>query len=104
MWAALRGAVASGSPGDAFQLGTDDAPDLHVRRIMLDPRDWNAIFEAYASEPTLALALAYQFTALKQSLLHGPKGIAEAITGINQAIENSTLILNSIRWAVVCSQ
>ena len=55
---------------------------------MLDPRDWEAIFEVYASEPTSALALAYQFTALKQSLQRGPKGIADAITGINQAIES----------------
>jgi hypothetical protein len=55
---------------------------------MLDPRDWNAIFEVYARAPTLALALAYQFIAIKQSLQRGPKGIAEAITGINQAIEH----------------
>src|SRR6185295_15544425 len=54
---------------------------------MLDPRDWKAILEVYAREPTLALALAYQFIALKQSLQQGPKGIAEAIAGINQAIE-----------------
>src|SRR6185503_11887209 len=55
---------------------------------MLDPRDWKVIFEVYAREPTLALALAYHFIALKQSLQRGPKGIPEAITGINQAIEH----------------
>jgi hypothetical protein len=55
---------------------------------MLDPRDWKAIFEVYARNPTLALALSYQFIALKQSLQRRPKGIAEAIDGINQAIEH----------------
>lgn len=55
---------------------------------MLEPRDWKAIFELYASEPTLALALAYQFTALKQSLRSGPKGIPDAITGLDQAIDH----------------
>lgn len=55
---------------------------------MLDPRDWKAVFEVYAREPTLALALAYQFVALKQSLLQGPKGVRNALTGLNQAIES----------------
>ena len=54
---------------------------------MLDARDWKAIFEVYAREPTLALALAYQFTALKQSLQSGPKGTPHAITALDQAIE-----------------
>lgn len=56
--------------------------------IMLDPRDWNVILEVYAREPTSALALAYQFIALKQSLQRGPKGIPDALTGLNQAIES----------------
>jgi hypothetical protein len=55
---------------------------------MLDPRDWKAVFDVYAREPTLALALAYQLNALKQSLHRGPKGIPDAITGLNQAIEH----------------
>ena len=54
---------------------------------MLDPRDWKAIFEVYAREPSLALALAYQFTALKQSLQRGPKGTPEAITALDEALE-----------------
>lgn len=54
---------------------------------MLEPRDWKAILEVYAREPTLALALAYQFTALKQCVQSGPKGIPDAITGLDQAIE-----------------
>jgi hypothetical protein len=55
---------------------------------MLDRRDWKATFEVYERKPTSALALAFQFIALKQSLQTGPKGIPEAITGINQAIEH----------------
>ncbi len=54
---------------------------------MLDPRDWKFIFEVYAREPTSALALAYQFIALKQSLQRGPKGIPDAIAALDQAIE-----------------
>ena len=55
---------------------------------MLEPRDWKVSLEVYAREPILALLLAYQFNALKQSLKRGHKGIPEAITGINQAIEH----------------
>ena len=55
---------------------------------MHDPRDWKAILEVYAREPTLALALAYQFIGLKQSLQRGPKGIPAALAGLNQAIDS----------------
>ena len=55
---------------------------------MLDPRDWKAVFAVYAREPTLALALAYQLIALKQSLQRGPKGIPDAIAGLNEAIDH----------------
>jgi hypothetical protein len=55
---------------------------------MLNSRDWKAVFEVYAREPTLALALAYQLIALKQSVERGPKGIPDAITGLNQALEH----------------
>ena len=54
---------------------------------MHDPRDWKAILEVYAREPTLALALAYQSIGLKQSLQRGPKGIPAALAGLNQAID-----------------
>ena len=80
LWLALRFATRYRI---SFE-GTIRFPNL---RIMLDPRDWKAILEVYAREPNLALALSYQFIALKQSLQEGPKGIAEAIAGINQAIE-----------------
>ena len=63
-------------------------PVLLIARIMLDPRDWKVIFEVYAREPTSALALAYQLIALKQSLQRGPKGIRDALAGLNQAIDS----------------
>lgn len=79
MWGVGASAVFSSE-------GTYDAPIFEM--IMLDPRDWNVIFEVYAREPTSALALAYQLIALKQSLQRGPKGIPDALTGLNQAIES----------------
>jgi hypothetical protein len=54
---------------------------------MLDAESWNIVFEVYARHPALALSLAYQLTAVKQSLQRGPIGIPEAITGLDQAIE-----------------
>ena len=60
---------------------------------MLDPRDWKAILEVYAGEPALALALAYQFNALKQFLQRGAKGIPDAVAACNQAIQ--TLYLHT---------
>ena len=60
---------------------------------MLDPRDWKAILEVYAREPALALALAYQFNALKQFLQRGAKGIPDAVAACNQAIQ--TLYLHT---------
>jgi len=54
---------------------------------MLDPEDWKIIFEVYARNPTSALALAHQLTAIKQSLQRGRKGIREAIPRLNLAIE-----------------
>jgi hypothetical protein len=71
------------SRGDIY-----DAPYLNIAGIMLDPRDWKVIFQVYAREPTSALALAYQLIALKQFLQRGPKGIPNALTGLNQAIES----------------
>ncbi|HJP93494.1 MAG TPA: hypothetical protein VJ875_16160 [Pyrinomonadaceae bacterium] len=55
---------------------------------MLEPKDWTAIFEVFAKEPTLALGLAFQLTALKQSVQNGPEGILDALTGLDQAIEH----------------
>ena len=55
---------------------------------MLDPTDWDITFEVYAREPNLALALAYQLVAIKISLTRGAKGIPDALTGLNQALES----------------
>ena len=55
---------------------------------MLDPEDWKVIFEVYAGHPGLALTHAFQLIAIKQSLQRGPKGIPDAIAGLDLAIEN----------------
>jgi hypothetical protein len=55
---------------------------------MLDPENWKIIFEIYAGHPVLALTHAYQLIAIKQSLQRGPKGIPDAIAGLDLAIES----------------
>jgi len=54
---------------------------------MLNPKDWKIILEVYARNPSSALALAYQLTSIKQSLQRGRKGKADAIDGLDLAIE-----------------
>lgn len=54
---------------------------------MLDPEDWKIVFEVYKEHPILALALAQQFTAIRQSLEQGRKGIPDAIEALNLAID-----------------
>lgn len=54
---------------------------------MLDAENWKIIFEVYAGHPVLALTHAYQLIAIKQSLQRGPKGIPDAIAGLDLAIE-----------------
>ena len=54
---------------------------------MLDPEDWKVVFEVYKEHPILALALAQQFTAIRQSLEQGRKGIPDAIEALNLAID-----------------
>ena len=55
---------------------------------MLDAENWKIVFEVYARHPTVALTLAYQLTAIKQSLQRGRKGIADAVTGLDLAIDS----------------
>lgn len=55
---------------------------------MVDPENWKIIFEVYAGHPVLALSHAYQLIAIRQSLQRGPKGIPDAIAGLDLAIEN----------------
>ncbi|HKR10931.1 MAG TPA: hypothetical protein VJT15_02645 [Pyrinomonadaceae bacterium] len=54
---------------------------------MLDAEIWKVVFKLYARHPTLALTLAYQLTAVSQTLQRGRKGIPEAIAGLELAIE-----------------
>ena len=54
---------------------------------MLDAENWKIVFKVYAGHPVLALTLAYQLIAVKQSLQRGQKGIPDAIAGLDLAIE-----------------
>ena len=51
------------------------------------PEDWKIVFEVYKEDPILALALAQQFTAIRQSLEQGRKGIPDVIEGLDLAID-----------------
>ena len=55
---------------------------------MLEAESWKIVFKVYAEHPISALTLAYQLIAVKQSLGRGRKGILEAITDLEQAIES----------------
>jgi hypothetical protein len=54
---------------------------------MLDAENWKIVFKVYAGHPILALTLAYQLIAIKQSLQRGQKGIPDAMAGLDLAIE-----------------
>jgi hypothetical protein len=54
---------------------------------VLDAENWKIVFKVYAGHPVLALTLAYQLIAVKQSLQRGQKGIPDAIAGLDLAIE-----------------
>jgi hypothetical protein len=55
---------------------------------MLDAENWKIVFKVYAGHPILALTLAYQLIAIKQSLQRGEKGIPDAIAGLDLAMES----------------
>ena len=55
---------------------------------MLDAENWKIVFKVYAGHPVLALTLAYQLIAIKQSLQRGKKGIPDASAGLDLAIES----------------
>jgi len=55
--------------------------------VMLDPEIWKIVFEVYARHPTSAFSLAFQLIAVKQTLQRGSKGIPDAITALDMAIE-----------------
>jgi len=54
---------------------------------MLDPEDWKIVFEVYKEYPILALGLAQQLTAIRQSLESGRRGIPDAVEALNLAID-----------------
>ena len=54
---------------------------------MLDAEQWKIVLNVYTGHPIPALTLAYQLIAVKQSLQRGPKGIPDAIAGLDLAIE-----------------
>jgi hypothetical protein len=55
---------------------------------MLEAENWKIVFKVYSRHPISALTLAYQLIAIKQSLQRGPKGIPDAIAGLDLAIES----------------
>ena len=55
---------------------------------MLDAENWKIVFKVYAGHPVLALTLAYQLIAVRQSLERGRKGIPDAIAGLDLAIDS----------------
>ena len=54
---------------------------------MLDSEHWKIVLKLYAGHPVLALTLAYQLIAIRQSLERGHKGIQDAIAALDLAIE-----------------
>jgi hypothetical protein len=55
--------------------------------MMLDPEQWEMVLQVYAGHPVPALTLAYQLIEIKRSLKRGQKGIADAISGLDLAVE-----------------
>lgn len=70
--------------GAPDQVGIGERPLL---LIMLDAENWKIVLKVYAGHPIPALLLAQQLTAIRQSLEQGPKGIPDAIAGLNLAID-----------------
>lgn len=54
---------------------------------MLEAENWAIALELYKGNPVDALLLARQLNAIKQCLQKGRKGIADAIGGLDMAIE-----------------
>ena len=53
----------------------------------LEAENWNIALKVYERRPT-ALLLAHQLMAIKQCLQRGRKGIPEAMTGLDLAINS----------------
>lgn len=62
-------------------------PLFLISDMMLDADQWKIVLKLYAGHPVSALTMAYQLIAIKQSLQRGPKGIPDAISALDLAIE-----------------
>ncbi len=62
---------------------------------MLEAENWKIALRLYGGHPIPALLLAYQLIAIKKCLQRGHKGIPDAISGLNLAIDGLTLTLTS---------
>jgi hypothetical protein len=70
---------------------------------MLEAENWKIALEHYEGHPISALLLAHQLMAIKQCLQRGKKGIPNAISGLDMAIDSSALFeiltqLHSLAW------
>lgn len=63
-------------------------PPISDSDMMLDAEQWEIVLKVYAGHPVTALTLAYQLIEIKQSLQGGKKGVADAITALDLAIES----------------
>ncbi len=57
-------------------------------RIMFEKENWKIALELYKGHPIPALLLAHQFMAVKQCLQRGQKGIPDAMSGLDIAIDS----------------
>lgn len=80
--------AADKAAGELFERRSCSYAELVLGDAMLDAENWKIVFKVYARHPISALTLAYQLIAIKQSLQRGPKGIADAIAGLDLAIES----------------
>lgn len=55
---------------------------------MLEAENWKIALTVYERNPIAALLLAHQLLAVKQCLQRGTKGIPDAITGLDCAINS----------------
>jgi hypothetical protein len=55
---------------------------------MLEAENWKIVAELYKGRPILALLLAHQLMAIRQTLQRGRKGIPDAIDGLDLAISS----------------
>jgi len=62
-------------------------PNTDSESPPLDREDWNIVFAAYTEYPILAFILAQHLHSVKELIQGTPENIAEAIAGLDRAIE-----------------